>query len=39
MTAGLGIFACSIAILLDFSTRSLLYLIRMNRGQWLYLKV
>ena len=36
---GLGIFACSIAILLDFSTRSLLYLIRMNRGQWLYLKV
>lgn len=36
---GLGLVAVCIGIFLDFSIRSILYLIRMNRGQWKYLKI
>lgn len=36
---GLGLYAIMIGIFLDFSSRSALYLIRMNKGKWKYLKV
>lgn len=36
---GLGLAAVSIGIFLDFSCRSVMYLVRMNKGKWKYLKV
>lgn len=36
---GLGLMAVSIGIFLDFSCRSVMYLVRMNKGKWKYLKV
>lgn len=37
--AGLGLTAVMIGIFLDFSLRSFMYLSRMNKGKWKYLKV
>ena len=34
-----GLIAVCIGILLDFSIRSVMYLVRMNKGKWKYLKV
>ncbi|HEX2945266.1 MAG TPA: MATE family efflux transporter [Clostridia bacterium] len=36
---GIGLTAVMIGIFFDFSSRSAMYLIRMNRGKWKYLKV
>jgi putative MATE family efflux protein len=36
---GWGLTAVCIGIILDFSIRSFLYLIRMNKGNWKYLKI
>lgn len=36
---GLGLTAVMIGIVLDFSARSIMYLIRMNKGKWKFLKV
>ncbi len=36
---GLGLTAVGIGILLDFSIRSIMYLVRMNKGDWKYLKI
>lgn len=36
---GLGLSAVMIGIVLDFSARSVMYLIRMNKGKWKHLKV
>ncbi|HEX2927631.1 MAG TPA: MATE family efflux transporter [Ruminiclostridium sp.] len=36
---GLGLIAVMIGIFLDFCSRSIMYLIRMNKGDWKYLKV
>lgn len=36
---GLGLTAVMIGIFLDFCSRSLMYLLRMNKGKWKYLKV
>ena len=36
---GLGLTAVMIAIVLDFGARSTMYLLRMNKGKWKYLKV
>jgi putative MATE family efflux protein len=37
--AGFGMTAVMIGIFLDFSSRSFMYLSRMNKGKWKYLKV
>ena len=36
---GLGLIAVMIGIFLDFCSRSIMYLIRMRKGEWKYLKV
>lgn len=36
---GLGLTAVMIGIFFDFSSRSAMYLLRMNKGKWKYLKV
>ena len=36
---GWGLIAVCIGIFLDFSIRSVMYLVRMNKGKWKYLKV
>ncbi len=36
---GMGLFAVMIGIFFDFCSRSIMYLVRMNRGRWKYLKV
>lgn len=36
---GLGLTAVMIGVCLDFCSRSIMYLIRMNKGKWKYLKV
>lgn len=36
---GLGMTAIMIGIFLDFTSRSFMYLIRMNKGKWKYLRV
>ena len=36
---GIGLTAVMISIFLDFSSRSIMYLLRMNKGNWKYLKV
>ncbi|OPJ56672.1 MATE family efflux transporter [Clostridium oryzae] len=36
---GMGMFAIMIGIFVDFSSRSFMYLGRMNKGKWKYLKV
>ncbi len=36
---GLGLIAVMIGIFLDFSARSVMYLVRMNKGDWKYLNV
>ncbi len=36
---GIGMTAVMIGIFFDFSTRSFMYLARMNKGEWKYLKV
>lgn len=36
---GIGLYAVMIGIFFDFSVRSVMYLVRMNRGKWKYLKV
>ncbi|MHB8061043.1 MAG: MATE family efflux transporter [Ruminiclostridium sp.] len=36
---GMGLTAIMIGIFLDFSSRSIMYLLRMNKGEWKYLKV
>ncbi len=36
---GIGLTAVMISIFLDFSSRSIMYLLRMNKGRWKYLKV
>lgn len=36
---GLGLYAVMIGIFFDFFSRSIMYLVRMNKGKWKYLKV
>ncbi|WP_026881830.1 MATE family efflux transporter [Clostridium akagii] len=36
---GIGMLAVMIGIFFDFASRSVMYLIRMNKGEWKYLKV
>lgn len=36
---GMGLTAVMIGIFFDFCSRSIMYLVRMNRGRWKYLKV
>jgi putative MATE family efflux protein len=36
---GIGLTAVMIGIFFDFSSRSFMYLVRMNKGKWKYLKV
>ena len=36
---GIGLYAVMIGIFFDFSSRSVMYLVRMNKGRWKYLKV
>lgn len=36
---GIGLTAVMIGIFFDFSSRSIMYLMRMNKGEWKYLKV